>query len=43
MAIRADYKNSGVSWTLLDYVARHAKARDVTILTVRSRSSNRNR
>jgi N-acetylglutamate synthase-like GNAT family acetyltransferase len=32
MAIRADYKNRGASWTLLDYVARQAKARGVKAL-----------
>ena len=32
MAIRADYKNRGISWTLLDYVARQAKARGVHTL-----------
>jgi GNAT superfamily N-acetyltransferase len=38
MAIRADYKNRGVSWTLLEYVARQAKARGIkTLESIESR------
>jgi GNAT superfamily N-acetyltransferase len=38
MAVRADYKNRGVSWTLLDYVARQAKARGIkTLESIESR------
>jgi GNAT superfamily N-acetyltransferase len=32
MAIRADYKNRCVSWTLLEHVARQAKARGIKTL-----------
>ncbi len=32
MAIRADYKQRGISWTLLDHVAHEAKARGLETL-----------
>lgn len=38
MAIRADYKHRGVSWTLLEHVAREAKARGLkTLESIESR------
>lgn len=38
IAIRADYKHRGVSWTLLEHVAREAKARGLkTLESVESR------
>lgn len=38
MAIRTDYKNRGVSWTLLEHVSRQAKARGIkTLESIESR------
>lgn len=32
ISVRADYKHRGVGWTLLDFVARHAAARGVSLV-----------
>ena len=41
LAIRSDYKRRGISWTLLEHIARYARARGIGVLeSVESRDNH---
>lgn len=41
IAVRADYRHKGVGWTLLDYAARYAEARDIKSIESIEAADNR--